>query len=792
MANDNTMGAPTKGFGQNVTFTFDSAPGAPSLQGGDASGVGNFGVRGGAPVDPNGSQGHAVQGGPESGTFRFLSSIADNQLAEKFKQQQTAAYVGGMQQAMQGVAVKDVIDQQPWWSKLFGVADSVEGARAYTGNATAQLAAAQMIDDMPNMREMDGPTAQSFYVQKVNSLMTGDPATDLSIQQGLMRSLPNVMRQQAKEHYAWTQQQATAAEDASFKASAANLQGQGANLVGDMVSPEELQQAQRDWAGQQVPAAGRDLNNWRDAMMDRLIGAARQGQFHVINAAQLPIDGKDGPSLLSTLKADQQAQVLVAIERGQSEALKQNFPQYADAVSDIKIRSEKPGNFPGTGDEGHVSPEDVANSAELLNRQYMQRTGSSIGLFSGEQIANMRAGTGVNVINILESQAKARQAAADKAQTAAQKELATRQKNQLIVSSFSGGTDIDGSPIQGGQLAYLAATPGYSKEAIDYAATIAYRSMTPEQQQAALIANRGYEIKPIQIANDNGVEAAIASSPKEMGNAVMQQVGKFQALYKADPETAIRYYPRYADKMVYFSKLVDEGVSPESAFAPAFVNPIKQQPVSDAEKKSVIAGLTDKYSSWIGPNMPPETINFLANHIETNAARWNGVTGDPKQATQIAMKQLESSGKVEVLGGYAWDADKDASKRVIPWLTKQYGADKVAANKANIALPYDTVDETFRHAVSAYVNGAAMTDQAGHTTNIAGIAYDEKPTHTILTPIQSLADGVPRWTVQAMLKDGTIVRGIMNANDVQKYAKQAKDSSDNEMARSVQRHAYDR
>lgn len=782
MANDNTMGAPTSGFGQNVTFTFDSSPGASQLQGGDGTRLGPNGVSGG-PVNIGGTQGRPIEAAPAQGTFNFLSKLADNALGEKFKQQQTAAYVSGMQQAMQGVAVKDVIDQQPWWSRLFGQSDAVEGARAYTGNATAQLAAAQLVDDMPNLRQMDGPTAQSFYVQKVNSYMTGDPATDLAIQQGLMRSLPGVMRQQAKEHYAWQQEQATAAEDASFKASAANLQGQGSNLVGAMMSPDELHQAQMDWASQQVPAAGRDLNNWRDAMMDRLIGAARQGQFHVINAAQLPIDGKDGPSLLSTLKSDQQAQVLQAIERAQGDALKKSFPQYADAVSDIQIRAAKPDAFPGT------TADMLANRAEELNRDYQQRTGSPIGLFSGEQIAQLREHTGVNIINGLEQQANRRQAAIDKAATAAQKALAVQQKASLTLSAFVGGVDDSGQPIQGGQVTSLLSTPGYDKKDADYTIAVAYRSMSPDQQRAALIANRGYTNEPIAKANDAGVMAALSGNPTTMGNALMAQVQKFQSLYTADHDTAMRYYPETAHKLVYFTKLTDEGVPPESAFAPAFVNPIKQAPVTKEDRTAVIGALNDKYSHWFGPSMPPETQAFLADHIETNAARWNGVLNDPKAAATVALKQLEASGKVEVLGGYAWNADPDASKRVGPWLTKQYGAEKAAANKKNVALPYDTVDETFTAAVNGYVRGATMVDEHGQNHELAGIAYDQKPTHTIVTAIGPAANGIPRFSIQAMLSDGQIVRGVMNANDVQSWAQRFKDSSDNAMARSVQRNA---
>lgn len=757
MPSDNTLGAPTEGLGQNVTFAFSSDAGAPQLQLGDPGRI-NARVAGGA-VDPYGSQGRPVAEAPESATMALLTKIGDAAVGEALKTRRTQAYISGMQRAMQGEAVTDIVNEQPWWSKLFGSSDVVEGARAYTGNSTAQLAAAQMTDDMPNLRTMDGPTAQQYFVKKVNDSMTGDAATDLSIQQALTKSMPGVMRIQAKEHYAWKQEQATAAENASFDAGAKNLQAQGESMV---LAPGELQNLQRDFVSQQVPAAGRDLKNWQDAQMDRLIKAARAGQFHATAAAQLPIDGKsDGPSLLSTLKDDQQAQVMLAIERGQKDAVKDYVPSVASEMSDIKVRSEKPGAFPGTTAEG------LYQRALTVNKTYMDKTGNSIGPYTGDELVNLRAGTGAAIITNLDQVAREHQVAMDKAQTIAQKNAAVLQKNDDIIHAMGHG-----------YLYSLTSTPGYTNDQIDYTVNTAYRDMKPEDQVTTLVSNRGYVVRPIATERDNQVEAAVAGAGA-YNNGIQAAYDNWHSLWNADPSVAAAYYPKTAVKMEFFQKLLDGGVSPEQAYPAAFVNPIKQSQVTDKDRKAVIETINSTENHWFGSKLEPGSVQRLSQMIDAPAAYWNGAFGDPKAAATRALTVLKDSGKVEIIGGYAWASPEDPTQRLGPYLTKQFGTAQIEANKKHVALPYDNLDDTFNAAVDEFVHGAYRRTAAGGVEHVPGIDLGKSTPYVMVNPIKTGADGVPQFSVEAYFDDGHRVQGRITATMIQALAQQHKESVHN-------------
>ncbi|RPA32810.1 hypothetical protein EGC79_20400 [Shewanella vesiculosa] len=164
MAKDNTLGAPTEGLGQTVTFTASGGVGVPQLQIPDRGAV-RMGTQGGAPTSSG--QARQVQAAQPDPTMAALMKLGGNLLAPAVKREQETQFMQGMQRAAEGEAVKEIVDEQPWYSKVFGATSLVDGARTYTAAAKAASIATDLDSRMPEIAKRP----RQGFASPVNDLL---------------------------------------------------------------------------------------------------------------------------------------------------------------------------------------------------------------------------------------------------------------------------------------------------------------------------------------------------------------------------------------------------------------------------------------------------------------------------------------------------------------------------------------------------------------------------------------------------------------------------------------------
>lgn len=410
MAESNTQGAPAEGLGQNISFAFKPGSGVPVLQPVGQSQV-QAGIRGG-PVTALNALRPQQQDPYATQTLDFLVQVGGAVLKPKIEQAKMERYVAGMQQAATGDAMQDIVERQPWYSRIFGDSDTVEGARAYTSEAVANKLLLDMQADMPRLREMDPGTVQAEYSRRMAAVLTGDKATDAAIMASLMRGMPAFMRLQAKEHYAWRQERASAAESEAFRTHAATMQALGVPYQSGLVSDEDYAEAQRRFLLSQLPAAGRDPESWKKDMTARLIGAARDGQFHALNVLRSrPEEG--APTMLELLDDEQRVRVEAAITAAETRAKADAGSRYMDRWAEIVARSKVLPQF------GGLTAQQVRDQIDALNADWMKETGVQSPLIA----ANTAAGTVENAL----TEALKNNEATFKAHKAAARTAATEQ-----------------------------------------------------------------------------------------------------------------------------------------------------------------------------------------------------------------------------------------------------------------------------------------------------------------------------------------------------------------------------
>jgi hypothetical protein len=749
--NDNTLGAPTEGLGQNVTFAFNSNAGAPQLEIGDPGRIraGVIGPSGGTQTRATGVD------ATENPTLKLLMNVGNQIIKPIMERKRTEAVLAGMQAAAAGQAVTEIAEKQPWYSKIFGDSDVVEGARAYTANAKAQTLAATIEDNMPELRKMDGPTAQRYFTDVVEKAKTGDPATDLAMMQSNLRTMPAMMRRQAKEHYGWKQERATAAEDESFTSGAAQLQKQGEALASGYATPEDFKLLQTQYVRAQVPAFGRDEKNWQEAQTARYVEAARKGQWHAVNAGNTPLT-EGAPSVIATLEPAQRARIEAAVQAGQAKSRIADMPQYAGQLADLELRAKHP-------PEG-TTPQQLYDEAVKMNETYTNKTGNKLGLWSANELIALKKGAGNAIWHARQQEAVRLEHNATQAATAEAKERAEAETTANIRFEAARGNLLD-----------LIATPGGpTNERIDYEAIKLYREGTPAAQARLLIDNAKHTIGPIAKERDENVLAA-TSSAKVLDGTVNSVYADWKILNDQRPDVAAAYYPKSGPKLVLMDKFIKAGVPQADAYTSAFINPIKPAQPDKKVREATVNEIQSRENGYFKANMHPDSVRLLAESTDDSASIWSQVLGSEKDGATRAYTVLKGSGKTESIGKYAWLAPSNDVK-IMPWLVKKNGDGRTVPAGGQVALDTDNVHSIFNRAVDEFISGSRVNNKDGTSYRVPGIASGKTPTHIMISPMGTARDGSPSLVISAMDDEGNIFKGLMTGNDVFKLNAQHKAS----------------
>lgn len=752
--NDNSMGAPTEGLGQNVTFAFDPG-GMPNLQIG-GKGKLDGGVRGGDASLSTQGVGVRKEANP---TIEMLMRVGDELLKPQLEKKRTEAFVSGMQRAMSGEAVKDIAANQPWYSKVFGDSDVVEGARAYAGHTVAQTTLAAMEDQMPEIRKMGPQEAQRFFVDAVNKNLTGDKATDLSIMKAMTQALPGVMRQQTKQHYGYLQETAATAEAGAFNAGADAFQKSAKRLSDGYMTQDEYDAQAGTFVRSLVPAQGRDMKGWRESMSQNLEKWATNGNFHALNAVK-----KAG--LLEALTPDQQMGVKQRVET-EERALRS---RYSYEWTDEKAQIEALAHMPQEGQTATVA----ATKAEAMNERYRKLTGSSIGIFSPEEMTALTKGSAIAI-----TQEKNRQAAlvasnANKAGTAAAKAQATEDKYTYIRGNLKDVADI-------------VANPGFSNEDVTAAVIPMYNQQDPQgrlKMLSTMYESKGYVLKLVADGKERAVEALVSGGDdtvKKYGEGAQAAYAEWKQMHDFSPEMAGSYYGKQAPRLAKMDQLLQAGLKPETAWTNAMLQPLTPAKTDAKVLKATAAAVLKQQPGWVMGTLSgeipltAEAQQLVANMAGHTADQWHD-TQTPENAAKIGIKQVMRSGQLTVLGGHAW--------------AKQKGQPDLAAYLAQshdgkVSVPTDTASEVVHKAIDVALYGADGI--AGIVPNTGFHVLKTKATSVNVYQTQD-ETGQPALHILANI-DGDVRGAVLPFNRVfELYHKHKEDRS----ARGVMRNGTNR
>lgn len=712
MAGDNTLGAPTEGLGQNVTFSPQAGGGIPQLQLG-AQGAVQTGIAGGG-VGIGGTQAQGIQQEGPSPMVAALMNLGGTVLAKKQAVKNNEAFLRGMQRAAAGEAVAEIAREQPWYAGMFGDGDAAEGARWYASHTVANSVASEFDDKMPELRRLPPDQARAQMEQVLQQRLTGDTAADTAVVQQLTQVLPQVFKRQAKEHIAYQNEEGVKALTASMLQGAQRLQDVAKGAASGTYSQDDVVQGLQAFVEAQVNP-GLPENLYAKTKTDGLEYLASTGKFHAFEAL-------DRAGFVSSLPQDMQEALRSKIATAQNRTKAQFSLGVDKELARIAVFSAS--TPPG------AKPEDVLPMIQAVDNKLYAEHGIR-NYFSGEERAALLKGSAVSVIHAREREAQrkfeAELRAAEKAER--QGEEGAKQAAKLAF--------VENALITG-NLAHAMTVTGITQDQLGYIALNKLNTQFKDDPAGRIgllkrIAENGVPVPAVARHYEGLVNGMIQDSSQGiMPDRFYTMFKEYSSLAEVSTAAADMAFGNYADR---FEKMrQDVKVMPPQEAYMGFLRGGKTRAKLDSKsfKKAVEVASTTLQPTWMGfsHELNRASQQFLMHEIEEKAARLHGAEVDIGTATKRALK---ATPEVEALGGHAWRNGKD-QQPLVQYLTSTTGPN----GKGHVVT--DKVADVFKEALDEKLYGES------------GILADTSDYIRVLR----LPDkaGVPQFKIHAIVNNG--------------------------------------
>ena len=713
MSNDNTMGAPTEGLGQTVTFAARSGGGVPQTTASNRQSLRMENRGGGAQRTAQALQVPPAQ--PDA-TVQALFKLGGEMLRPHVEAERQAKYVEGMQKAAQGQAITEIVEEQPWYSKIFGSTSLVDGARAYTATAKATSVAVDLESNMEELKRLSPNEFSKHTADIMKNATTGDSATDMMISQQLGQTLPAVMKGQAKAHIRYKQEKFDEGMDATFTANFALLgavdsEARKPNATKD--SGDTLEQ-ELSVLKAMTPPPEIDRAHFNKVLAKSAVKAIMQGNFAVANLL-------DNSKVIDSFSPEEQIAIRAATNKARVDA-KLRLP--------LEFSEKLEGWMTLSGEEG-TDRKGIIKGAEDINAEYTKLTGDSAPYLTAEHTARNLAALTREQRQQLATSIRER----DKASTT----IAKAEAQQAVVVGIAGMLESGTAYVGDNKKADLQDAWAYVKA-----------TASPEKFAKMLVQNSDYNINE---AYKDTLRAGVTASMMGQGNSnLLYRVytEQYLPLIKASGDGGEAVARQYAgDKgeiLSTYHRLAQGRPLDQTTQDVFYADVARPQPKTAKNQADIVKEITNSLPMravkgiFMRDDFQPVDPTGLANELATSM--------DPKLDTADAIKlALKNDATLSVAGGYHWRRNPEATD------VKAY-----FRKDTTHAVPIDEENRAFRF----------TADKIAHEAGIDGSARIEQITDNA---------GIPRFYAIGVGSDGNVKVGIFTGATVSSQWAAAKETS---------------
>ena len=713
MAADNTLGAPTEGLGQTVTFTADSrGGGVPQAQADQRQALRNN-ATGGAAVRT--AQALQVQAPKGDSFFQVMAKLGGEIIKPMVEAERTLKFYEGVNAAAKGQAIAEIVDEQPWYSKVFGSSSLVDGARAHTASATATALATELEVDMPNFRKLSDQEAVRYVTDRVTKLAsTGDTTADAMIVQQATTAIAPVLKNRTKAAINYLQEQRQEATVANYSAQFANLQA---------VHNASQQPGATVNAGDALMTTIGALS-----AMVREDGTSEELHSKMVTTAAMKAASSGNLLAYTAIKASGKFDELTPQDQYQLTRA------HANAVNEAKIKmpeafSDRLVEFGVMEHRAGTTPEMLKAKRNEINQEWKRLTGDQ-----EDYIGTAALRTELVQLDAAERQ---REAAAErenaKANTVAGK---AQQKQDDMLASLAQASDFS-SP----DSFMVRHTPAERKEVFEAARQVfannpaAHMTFVAHQANALIYDDALEKTHAAELNTSYGAQSA-----EGIHRYYTQQYLPLVVAGKAKGEEFAQHYAgKFGDFMARYHAVAKQKASPNELELQVFFKHADTdvKPVTDSKRVTEIADAikTNDVMSMLGKVVNSDSLALveprqLAAKIAKSLPGVRDI--DDEYATY-----LRENRQVSVIGGHFWNTPVGAT-RVDEWITKDYS---VSPNEVNRATRL-TIDKA---AKEVGISGNPLVHQIVDTNGmpnlfLVGVADDGVTTRMRHIPAQEIRD----------------------------------------------------
>lgn len=508
-------------------------------------------------------QARGDSGGAAAASLDVIFKLGGAVLQPYIEQEAQAQFMSGVRKAMEGQALKEIVDEQPWYTNIFGPANAAEGARFYTAQTRIAEFQGEVQARMPEFAQQGPEALQNFAMEALKAAKTGDPTADALITKEYLGSLAPAFKQQAKESYILQQKRANQAQAQSYTTGLRSLDLKlRAPAVDDADIADRATQVDNFIAGLATPD-GQRFGAQEDNLFNAILTNAAEGNVTALGELK-------NRGVFATLPADRADTLQRALVQGSLVALNRELPKYA--VSKAQIEADQ-----AAGVEAFVA------RRKALNELFAKETGiTEVELFPSATMDN-------SIRSIIDYNERARAAQAVKLG----KEAAARQEQLSALTA-----------VDKGGLAEQVALGVYDARTAQLALTSRLNEAMANPEQQGLIA-----------ARNPGVESATLRETFGQLNAQPEYNTGFERAYRvykgmsANKQAVDQYLNAPQRKqMEDYDRLVQAGTQPADAYQLALRVPVRYDAdiandPSGARSKALLEAATaiGQDSNWYNP-----------------------------------------------------------------------------------------------------------------------------------------------------------------------------------------------
>lgn len=603
----------------------------------------------------------------DSRTQDMMMQLGGKLLEPKIQQIQTRKFLEGAQRVAQGEALKDIVDEQPWYTQIFGPSSSVQGARTIAQMKGVDDYITSVQNDMPNLRKLSSDEFGKQVSARMQTFLTGDGVADAAIQTKMVESLGSLTKAHTKANYKYTQDTMQKNIVGYMQGGAVKLQAQAKQMLDGTLSKGDFDEIKAGFVGNLMPLEGQSPESYWGGIEAATMDALASGNHH---AANVIFDS----GVFASAPAETRLKLMDA--RHKYEARTQETAGFAEYGPMI-------GQLQGLARSGQLTGNQIIAQVDKINADYNIRYGVNRPLFKRDEMVSLISGN-INAIYTrqdADSRALRTEARADrreglkldaKVKTAALKQAQLMQLIQAGAGNMATVAGFTGDEVNRG--VYKGAT------VIEQAGGNVGEFLVRQYNNGGEHVNSLYQ---------NQMQAGMRAAKMEghSGQAFNKSYGLYRQLAaeSGGKAAALAYLGDDGVKMMKYDSIVQQGkIAPEVAYQLAFGEPLdKSRKSSDKEVGEALikAVSSDQPGIWGKMFESKVPLTEQSQRVLTTAVAENydmlvqNANMDDKQAMAVALDVAKKD--LDVVGQYIYP--KGESRRPV---YEMIGADEKAAGVA--------------------------------------------------------------------------------------------------------------